>query len=99
MVIGSVGLQLVAVRHQFIGQDTGVGDHLFGVCLPGGLASLQQSGSNTGNGLGEFLSDNCFVKRKKTDVVMRAALACREDGIIHSLFKVGCLLRILPEED
>lgn len=30
---------------------------------------------------------------------MGATLACWENGIIHSLFKVGCLLGILPEED
>jgi hypothetical protein len=40
MVIGSVGLQFVAVFDQFIGQCLGVGDHLLGVGLPGGLASL-----------------------------------------------------------
>ena len=87
------------MRHQFTGQRLGVGDHLFSICLPGGLASLQQSGSNSGDGLGKFLSDNGPIEWRKTNVVVGTALACREDGIIHPLFKVGCLLRILPEED
>ena len=30
---------------------------------------------------------------------MGAALTRREDGIIHSLLKVGCLLGIFSEED
>ena len=64
MVIGSIRLQLVAVRNQFIGQCTGVGDDLFSVCLPGGLAGLQQSGSDTSDSLRKFLSDNRSIKRR-----------------------------------
>ena len=99
VVISSIGLQFVAMGHQFIGQRPGVGDHLFGICLPGGLTSLQQSGSNTGDGLWKLLSDNGFIEWGMTNVVVGTALACREDSIIHSLLKVGCLLRIFPEED
>jgi len=39
------------------------------------------------------------MERKKTDIVVGATLACREDGIIDSFLKVGCLLGILPEKD
>jgi len=101
MVVGSISLQFVAMCNQFIGQGASISNHLFGIGLPGGLTSLQQSGSNTSNSLGKFSSDNCFfnVKRKKTDIVVRAALAGWEDGIIHSFLKVGCPLRIFPEKD
>ena len=85
--------------NQPVGQGTSVGNYLLGIGLPTGLTSLQQSGSNTGNGLEKFLSDNCFVSRKETDIVVRAALASREYGVIHSFLKVGCLLRILLEKD
>jgi hypothetical protein len=100
VIVSSIRLKLVAKRNQFFGQGTSVGDHLLGVGLPGGLAGLEQSGSDAGDSLGrKVLSDNCFTERKKTDVVVGAALACREHGIIYPFFKVGCLLGILPEED
>lgn len=39
------------------------------------------------------------MRWEDTDIIVRATLACREDGIIHSFLKVWCLLGILPEED
>ena len=51
VIVGSVRLQLVAMCNQSLGKGTGVSNHLLGVGLPGGLTSLQQSGSNTGNSL------------------------------------------------
>lgn len=53
MVVSPIRLKLVALCNQFVGQGTSIGDHLFGVGLPGGLTGLQQSGSNTSDGLGE----------------------------------------------
>ena len=41
VVVSPVRLKLVPMRNQFLGQGTGVGDNLFGVGLPSGLAGLQ----------------------------------------------------------
>jgi len=40
MAVGSIRLELVALCDQLISQRAGVGNNLFGIGLPGGLASL-----------------------------------------------------------
>ena len=51
MVISSRGLELVATRDKLSTEGPGVSNDLLGIGLPCWLASLEESGSDTSNGL------------------------------------------------
>lgn len=51
VVVGTVGLELVVVADQDLGDGPGVGDDLLGVSLEGGVGSLLQCDGDTGDGL------------------------------------------------
>jgi hypothetical protein len=51
VVLGTVGLELVAVLEEDLGHGVGVGSDLLGVGLERGVGSLLEGDSNTGNGL------------------------------------------------
>ena len=51
VVISSRGLELVATRNKLSTEGPGVSNDLLGIGLPCWLASLEESGSDTSNGL------------------------------------------------
>lgn len=51
VVIGSIGLELVVVAGQDLGEGSGVGNDLLGVSLERGVGGLLESNGDTGNGV------------------------------------------------
>lgn len=51
VVVGALGLELVAVLDEFGAESAGVGNDLSGVGLEGRVSSLLEGDSNTSNGL------------------------------------------------
>lgn len=51
MVVGSLGLQLVALANELRSESASVGDDLLGVSLEGGVGNLEQRGGDSGDGL------------------------------------------------
>lgn len=51
VVLGTVGLELVAVLKEDLGHGVGVGSDLLGVGFERGVGSLLEGNGNTGNGL------------------------------------------------
>jgi hypothetical protein len=96
VVVSAVGLELVAVAGEDLGNSAGVGNDLLGVCAPFGLSGLLEGDGDTGNGLHESESDFTNVL-PCTHVVVGSTLASGEDGGIDTGLEVSLL--VLAEED
>ncbi len=59
MILGPIGLKLVFVREENLGDGLRVLDDLFGVGLEGGIGSLLKSDGDTGNGLWKMGHKSC----------------------------------------
>lgn len=100
MVIGALGLEFVAVlSDKNLCEGSRVADYLFSIGFPRGLRDLQQRGSNRSNSLDKVIRRLGINKEAKAYVIVWATLACGENGIIHTLLKILCVLDILAEEN
>jgi hypothetical protein len=100
VVVRTVGLELVLVAEQNLGDGSGVGDNLLGVSLEGGVGSLLQRNRDTGDSLDEQreVVSHCYIiATLSTHVVVGSTLTSREDGLVDSLLHVRLL--VLSEED
>jgi hypothetical protein len=82
MVFRARGLKLIALSDELLAESLRVGDNLLGVRLPCWLAGLEESSSNTSDG-----------------VVVRTALASREDSLVDAPLEVSGFVAVLTEED
>jgi hypothetical protein len=94
MVLCSIGLELVAVLEEDLGNGVGIGSDLLGVGLERWVGGLLEGNGNTGDGLRISLVS---AGRKGTYVVVGSTLTSREDGSVDPSLDIGLL--VLSEED
>lgn len=105
MIVGSVSLKFVLMLYELRSQYSGVVNHLLGICLELRLGGQFQRNGDSGNRLPYKIHNIIWAFRNKlagrliTHVVMRTALARRENGHVHAVFDVLRPLAVLSEEN
>lgn len=101
VVVGAVGLKLVAMANELISQSPCIGNDLLGILLPGRICNLLEGGGNGGDGLlvHQVSTARLSSLADDTHVVVGSTLAGREDGLVNTLLEVLCIFEIPSEED